>query len=852
MVYPLRNLLISFAIIIIVVLLIVLRTFSTLRSQEKEEEKIVQSREALQKLGPAIIDMQEFESIAVDYFASSDKKFLNEMITISGRLKQDSAAMAMLASLDKTDRSSFADLADIIHAMTTLASPGLPVQQWQEGMIPIDHHIPIVTKFKRTAAMLEAKNREILNDSYSQSISFTRYTFSFVRIISVLILLILIISFYFIYHDIQTRKGTEGQLKQFNAELEKQVTGKTAVISESEKKYRSLFESLQLTEKNLRHVLSSTSEHFYVVDKNYRVTLINEAAEKNLKKAWGAPVIAGTNIRDLIPKEENEPIRASLDKVFNGQKVEYELNLSLEDLPPWVLVTYTPVADETGTIIGAFIFTKDITKRKKAEEAIKKSEERYRILVENAPEALVVFDMSDQKFVSVSESAVKLFKMSKEQLLETGPVALSPQYQRDGRLSSDIVTEKLNMAIHGEKPVFEWTHRDAEGNMIPCEVWLVRLPAENQVLIRGSIIDISERKKAEQEKEHVRYLLNERVKELTTLYQVSQIFQTKERSVAAIIHEIVSILPSGWQYPGITAARIVLGDTEFKTPNFGNAFHKQTATFPGPEGQQGRIEIIYLEQRPAESEDAFLAEERNLINMIGEMLRIYLARQHEAEMNKKMQQEILNQKIQDQKTVTRAILNAEERERNKIGRELHDNVNQILASIKLFLKMAAEKNGNGGKDLLDRSVSLVDNAIEEIRSLSKSQVTPVKKIDLKELIQVLVDRLDDSTSIKTTFVYKKDKLVDDDLKLNIYRIVQEQINNILKYAEATEIKISVDTDMHLLNVEVADNGKGFDPETKRKGIGISNMINRVESFNGELNIISSPGNGCKIDIRIPC
>ena len=1106
MVYPLRNLLISFVIIIIVVLLIVLRTFSTLRSQENEQKRITQSRDALQKLGPAIINMQEFESLAVNYFNTRDKKFLDDAVSISPKLKQDAADLITLAGQDKANSPSYKEMAAIIHTVLTLTDTSLSVQQRKEaGMLSVDHRIPAVETFKSIANRLEAENREVLNRSYSQSINFTRYTFSFVRIISGLILVILIISFYFIYHDIKTRKATEQQLKQFNTELEKQVTEKTAVISESENRYRSLFESLQLTEKNLRHVLSSTSENFYVVDKDYRIILINETAEKNLKKAWGATVITGTIIKDLIPKEENEPIRASMDKVFKGQKVEYELNLSQEDLPPWVLVTYTPVTDETGAIIGAFVFTKDITRRKKAqlelieaeakfrnlveqslmgvyiirdgkfayvnprfaeifgyrqeelintmnleaiihpddrervaenvrariqgekdsvhyeanglkkdgeitpievfckgtlyggstaiigtildisertraeeavktseeqlkliynttndaiflisvegdkyrfssinhtflyatglkeeqvvgkyvhevipapslplvlgnyaraistcqsvqweetsdypagtrsgivtitpvvndkgecnilvgavhditerkkaEEAIKRSEERYRILVENAPEALVVFDMLTQKFVSVSESAVKLFKMPKEELLKKSPVDMSPQYQPDGRLSLDVAMEKLNRAINGEKPSFEWIHQDSEGNQIPCEVWLVRLPAENEILIRGSIVDISERKKAEREKEHVNHLLNERVKELTTLYRISQVLQREKRTVREIIQEIVPIIPSGWQHEDVTAARIIFNEEEFRTPNYGTAVHKQRATFPIPDSGTGEIEVIYLQARPPEVEDAFLAEERNLINMIGEMLRIYLARQHEAEVNKKMQQEIVNQKIQDQKTVTRAILNAEERERNKIGRELHDNVNQILASIKLFLKMAAEKNVPDSNGLLDRSVTLIDNAIEEIRSLSKSQVTPVKRIDLRELIQTLVDRLEDSTSIKTSFMYENGKPLDDDLKLNIYRIVQEQINNILKYADATKITINVDTNDNSLHVQVIDNGRGFDPETKRKGIGISNMINRVESFNGTLDIISSPGSGCKIEIRIPC
>jgi two-component system sensor histidine kinase UhpB len=60
------------------------------------------------------------------------------------------------------------------------------------------------------------------------------------------------------------------------------------------------------------------------------------------------------------------------------------------------------------------------------------------------------------------------------------------------------------------------------------------------------------------------------------------------------------------------------------------------------------------------------------------------------------------------------------------------------------------------------------------------------------------------------------------------------------------------TEKEFLRVIIADNGKGFDPKKKRTGIGVSNMINRVESFNGELNIISGPGNGCRIEIRIPC
>jgi len=141
----------------------------------------------------------------------------------------------------------------------------------------------------------------------------------------------------------------------------------------------------------------------------------------------------------------------------------------------------------------------DISNKKKAEKALQESEEKYRALVENAPEALVVFGVEKQQFVSVSESATRLFGMTKEELLKIGPIEVSPQYQPGGRLSSEMAREKIQLAIQGEKPVFEWTHCDKQGNPVSCEIWLVRLPSDNEMLIRGSIIDITERKKTEAE-----------------------------------------------------------------------------------------------------------------------------------------------------------------------------------------------------------------------------------------------------------------------------------------------------------------------------------------------------------------
>ncbi|MBS0614842.1 MAG: EAL domain-containing protein [Proteobacteria bacterium] len=146
---------------------------------------------------------------------------------------------------------------------------------------------------------------------------------------------------------------------------------------------------------------------------------------------------------------------------------------------------------------GYIVCIRDTTERHISEQHMRESEARYRTLVENAPEVIVVFDVDQHKFTDVNENACRFFRMDRSALLAAGPDKISPAHQPDGTSSFGVVRGYIQSALDGGTPVFEWMHCDSNGRLLPCEVRLVRLPSSSRRLIRGSITYIAERKRAE-------------------------------------------------------------------------------------------------------------------------------------------------------------------------------------------------------------------------------------------------------------------------------------------------------------------------------------------------------------------
>jgi PAS domain S-box-containing protein len=144
--------------------------------------------------------------------------------------------------------------------------------------------------------------------------------------------------------------------------------------------------------------------------------------------------------------------------------------------------------------------SRDVTERVRAHEALLVSGARYRTLIDSAPEAIVVLDIATGQFVDCNQKACEMFGVSVTGMRSLGVLDLSPPVQPDGRESREAAPAFLAEAISGGRPVFEWVHRTLAGHDFPCEITLFKLPdPAERVLIRGSIIDITERRQLEEQ-----------------------------------------------------------------------------------------------------------------------------------------------------------------------------------------------------------------------------------------------------------------------------------------------------------------------------------------------------------------
>lgn len=214
-----------------------------------------------------------------------------------------------------------------------------------------------------------------------------------------------------------------------------------------------------------------------------------------------------------------------------------------------------------------------------------------------------------------------------------------------------------------------------------------------------------------------------------------------------------------------------------------------------------------------------------------------------------LQTDYYKQELEHKTTLASSIIKAQENERNRWAEELHDNVGQLLSVASMFASDLVHSPAKA-ETLAPEIRNLLLDSIAEIRLLSAS----IKSHSFEsESLEAALDNL--LCSIKRVkpieFILTRDKfdesILDEEMKLMVYRIMQEQLNNIIKYADAGYVDIEMEiSNANDVTISIRDDGKGFDLQKIKAGIGFRNIQSRLQVFGGKMQVDTAPGKGCTL------
>lgn len=390
--------------------------------------------------------------------------------------------------------------------------------------------------------------------------------------------------------------------------------------------------------------------------------------------------------------------------------------------------------------------------------------------------------------------------------------------------------------------------------------------------------------------DRVQHNLRERVKELTALHRTAKLLQSHDRPLRDLLQDMVSFLPEAWQYPEITSARICFEDIAISTPNFVLTPWLQKAVFTVGE-TTGVIEICYGESRPETAEGPFLAEERNLINSMAEMLRLHLQHrqadealfQARAALEQQVEERtadlekantVLREQVEEQKQAAQQIRKyqeqlkrltlelslAEDRERREIACDLHDHIGQALAFVKIKV---SQFQGNavfcGFEDTVSEIIALLNQTIAYTRNLTLQISPPVLyEFGLTAAIDWLAEQFQQEHGLTVQVDHCRFQgAVPNEKAIVLFKSVKELLTNAARHSKANAVKIVVSDDDHRIRISVIDNGQGFDATrmhermTEQGRFGLFSVRERMHMLGGDMTIISTPERGTEVKLTAP-
>lgn len=239
--------------------------------------------------------------------------------------------------------------------------------------------------------------------------------------------------------------------------------------------------------------------------------------------------------------------------------------------------------------------------------------------------------------------------------------------------------------------------------------------------------------------------------------------------------------------------------------------------------------------------------------IVAAVLTISYYRRMQMKQKNRLQQAVFEQ----QEMAAKAVMDAEEKERIRIARDLHDGVGQMMSAVKMNLSSIASTlrfDGENHHAKFSKIVSMVDESCKEVRQVSHNMMPNVMtKTSFEDALRTFLDHLDSDKIQVHLFTDGLKATHNKNVESVLYRVIQECVNNTIKHADATQLDITIIQDDKTISGTIEDNGKGFNIEAAEAngGIGVSNIKRRIEFLKGDIEWNTSPGNGVCVSFSVP-
>ena len=414
--------------------------------------------------------------------------------------------------------------------------------------------------------------------------------------------------------DEDRRKGEE---ERKNELMSRSVTleRRAPQLEASQTKQTRIEEELRQRTEWMESIFNFFPDVIAVTDLKGKITECNLKAVRLFGFSRSKDLI-GRNVFELISPEDRESLRVTMEETLSRSSVksaEYTL-LKRDGSEFRAEVSGGVVRDLFGKPTSFIVVIKDLSPRMKMEEALSESEEKYRLLVENANEGILVAQDDKHKFVNAK--MMEMTGYSEEELVSAPFLGFVHPEDRK------MVIDRYRGRLRGEElpHVYPFRVVDRSGNTRWVEINAIKFNWNGRPATLSLLTDVTQRKRMEEALRKWTHNLGERVKELNCLYGMSRLVEKEDISLEEILEGTVNLISPSWQYPDITCARIILEGRTFQMKKFKETAWKQTSDIVVHGKKLGTVEVFYLEQKPKSDKGPFLKEESSLIDVIAERL----------------------------------------------------------------------------------------------------------------------------------------------------------------------------------------------------------------------------------------